>query len=176
MPELLERITISPDICHGQPCIRGSRIMTWLVLQYLANGDSAEDIHAAYPSLSPEDIEACLAYAAESAREQIFPIEVGAWARFAQAWLPAAARKCRLVFAGNANQEPERFIHGSGVRKDFGHIWLEPDGQPPETFSLRAKLPHAQGGQIVVRPKLVRHFRLSILHKLLVPVGSLPLR
>ena len=77
MPELLERITISPHICHGQPCVRGSRIMVWLVLQYLANGDSVEDILAAYPSLAPEDIDACLAYAAESARERILPIEVG---------------------------------------------------------------------------------------------------
>lgn len=77
MPELLKRIAISPNICHGQPCVRGSRIMVWLVLQYLANGDRAEDILAAYPSLTHEDVEACLAYAAESARERILPIEVG---------------------------------------------------------------------------------------------------
>jgi len=77
MSELLERITISPNICHGQPCVRGSRIMVWLVLQYLANGDRVEDVLAAYPSLTAEDVQACLAYAAESARERILPIEVG---------------------------------------------------------------------------------------------------
>ena len=77
MPEPLERIAISPDICHGQPCVRGTRVMVWLVLQYLANGDSAGDVLAAYPGLVPADIEACLAYAAESARERILPIEVG---------------------------------------------------------------------------------------------------
>lgn len=51
--------------------------MVWLVLQYLANGNRTEDILEAYPSLTREDVEACLAYAAESARERILPIEVG---------------------------------------------------------------------------------------------------
>jgi len=51
--------------------------MVWLVLQYLGNGDSIEDVLAACPSLTREDIDACLAYAAESARERILPIEVG---------------------------------------------------------------------------------------------------
>ncbi|HNR32016.1 MAG TPA: DUF433 domain-containing protein [Candidatus Hydrogenedentes bacterium] len=78
MSELLERIAVNPNICHGQPCIKGTRIMVWLILQYLSNGDSADDILAAYPSLTMEDIQACLAYAAESARERILPIEVQA--------------------------------------------------------------------------------------------------
>ncbi|HEO70555.1 MAG TPA: DUF433 domain-containing protein [Candidatus Hydrogenedentes bacterium] len=77
MSELLKRITTSPQVCHGQPCVRGTRIMVWLVLQYLGNGDSIEDVLAACPSLTREDIDACLAYAAESARERILPIEVG---------------------------------------------------------------------------------------------------
>lgn len=77
MPGRLERITVNPGLCHGQACIRGTRIMVWLVLEYLANGDTVEDILAAYPTLTKEDIEACLAYAAESARERILPIEVG---------------------------------------------------------------------------------------------------
>ena len=50
--------------------------MVWLVLQYLANGDCVEDILAAYPSLSREDIQACLAYAAETARERVVSIEM----------------------------------------------------------------------------------------------------
>jgi uncharacterized protein (DUF433 family) len=52
--------------------------MAWLVLQYLANADTVDDVLAAYPALTKEDIQACLAYAAESARERILPIEVGA--------------------------------------------------------------------------------------------------
>ena len=76
MPNLLERISVDPNICHGQPCVRGTRIMVWLILQYLANGDGVEDILAAYPSLTREDIQACLAYGAEAARECVVAIEV----------------------------------------------------------------------------------------------------
>jgi uncharacterized protein (DUF433 family) len=76
MANLLDRISINPKICHGQPCIKGTRIMVWLIVQYLANGDSVEDILAAYPSLTREDIQACLAYAAEVTRERVLPVEV----------------------------------------------------------------------------------------------------
>lgn len=50
--------------------------MVWLILDYLANGDTVEEILAAYPSLAENDIRACLAYAAEVARERAVPIEV----------------------------------------------------------------------------------------------------
>ncbi len=76
MSDLLNRISIDPRICHGQPCVKGTRVMVWLVVQYLANGDSIEAVLAAYPSLTREDIQACLAYAAEMTRERILPIEV----------------------------------------------------------------------------------------------------
>jgi uncharacterized protein (DUF433 family) len=76
MAAALDRITVSPNICHGQPCIRGTRVVVWLILQYLANGDSVEDVLAAYPTLEREDVDACLAYAAETARQRIVPIEV----------------------------------------------------------------------------------------------------
>jgi uncharacterized protein (DUF433 family) len=73
--ELLSRIAVDPRICHDQPCVRGTRIMVWLVVQYMANGDSIDDILAAYPSLTREDIQACLAYAAELTRERVIPVE-----------------------------------------------------------------------------------------------------
>jgi uncharacterized protein (DUF433 family) len=76
MPDLLDRISIDPNICHGQPCVKGTRIMAWLIVQYLANGDSFEEILAGYPSLSREDVQACLAYAAEMTRERVLPVEV----------------------------------------------------------------------------------------------------
>lgn len=76
MSPLMDRISVDPDVCHGQPCVKGTRVMVWLVLNYLANGDSFEDILAAYPSLTREDIRACLAHAAESARESVVSIEV----------------------------------------------------------------------------------------------------
>jgi uncharacterized protein (DUF433 family) len=78
MSELLTRITVDPKICHGRPHVRGTRIMVWLVLQYLANGDSIDDVLGAFPSLTREDIQACLAFAAEMTKERVLPIEADA--------------------------------------------------------------------------------------------------
>ena len=58
-----ERIIVQPDICNGKPVIRGTRITVQTVLEFLAAGDSVEDVLAEYPSLAVEDVRACLAYA-----------------------------------------------------------------------------------------------------------------
>lgn len=71
-----ERISIDPKICHGQACVKGTRIPVHQIIRMLANGDTPEDLLAEYPSLSREDIMACLAYAAELAEEQVTAIEV----------------------------------------------------------------------------------------------------
>jgi len=71
-----ERISIDPNVCHGKPCIKGTRIMVWIIVDYLANGDTVEDVLAAYPSLTREDVQAALAYAAEMTRERVIPVEV----------------------------------------------------------------------------------------------------
>ncbi len=76
MSPLLDRISVDPNVCHGQPCVKGTRIMVWLVLNYLASGDSIEDVLASYPGLTREDIRACLAYAAETTRETVVSIDV----------------------------------------------------------------------------------------------------
>ncbi|MEI7449935.1 MAG: DUF433 domain-containing protein [Desulfomonile sp.] len=76
MSLLLDRIWVDPQLCHGQPCIKGTRIMVWLILSYLANGDSVEDILASYPGLTREDIRACLAYAAQIAQERVVFMEM----------------------------------------------------------------------------------------------------
>ncbi len=73
---LMNRIQIDPAVCHGQPCVRGTRIPVWLIIQYLANGDTADQVVAAYPTISHEDIKACLAYAAELTRERVVPVEI----------------------------------------------------------------------------------------------------
>lgn len=58
-----ERIIVQPDICNGKPVIRGTRITVQTVLEFLAAGDSVEDVLAEYPSLVAEDVRACLDYA-----------------------------------------------------------------------------------------------------------------
>ncbi|HBE16638.1 MAG TPA: hypothetical protein DEG17_02570 [Cyanobacteria bacterium UBA11149] len=62
---LLSRISIDPNICFGKPCIRGHRIWVSLILDYLAGGETIDEILAAYPSIEREDILACIAYGAE---------------------------------------------------------------------------------------------------------------
>jgi len=59
------RITVHPDICNGHPTIRGLRITVETVLGFLSAGDSQAEILDQYPSLEPEDIDACLRFAAE---------------------------------------------------------------------------------------------------------------
>ncbi|HEY3568996.1 MAG TPA: DUF433 domain-containing protein [Thermoanaerobaculia bacterium] len=63
MADPLDRITINPSQCGGRPCIRGMRIRVTDVLNLLAEGQSQEEILAAYPYLEPDDIAACLRYA-----------------------------------------------------------------------------------------------------------------
>jgi uncharacterized protein (DUF433 family) len=64
MSTLLERITIHPDICHGQPTIRGLRYPVTTILELLSAGMTNEEILADYEDLEEEDIFAVLAYAA----------------------------------------------------------------------------------------------------------------
>ena len=74
MSPLLERISIDPNVCFGKPCIRGTRIWVSLILDFLANGMSMEELLAEYPQLEVEDIRAAIAYGAEMARERYVEI------------------------------------------------------------------------------------------------------
>jgi uncharacterized protein (DUF433 family) len=58
-----ERITINPDICNGKPVVKGTRITVQTVLEFLAAGDTLEDVLEEYPALTREDVQACLDYA-----------------------------------------------------------------------------------------------------------------
>ncbi|RMG25441.1 MAG: DUF433 domain-containing protein [Methanobacteriota archaeon] len=69
-----EYITVDPTICHGKACIRGTRIMVSVILDNLAAGLTPDDIIRSYPSLTPEAIQAAIAYAAELTRERIIPL------------------------------------------------------------------------------------------------------
>ncbi|RCR69014.1 DUF433 domain-containing protein [Larkinella punicea] len=65
MEYIAERITIDPDLCNGKPTIRGKRIAVQTILEFLGAGESAEEILYQYPSLEPDDITACVRFAAE---------------------------------------------------------------------------------------------------------------
>lgn len=60
----LNRIVSQPDLCGGEPCIKGTRIPVQVVLSHLAAGDSFETILENFPRLTHDDIQACLSYAA----------------------------------------------------------------------------------------------------------------
>ena len=64
------RIDVDPTVCHGRACVRGTRVMVSVVLDNLAAGVERAEILSSYPSLAAEDIDACVAYAAELARER----------------------------------------------------------------------------------------------------------
>ncbi|MEO9209462.1 MAG: DUF433 domain-containing protein [Ginsengibacter sp.] len=63
MEDLLKRITINPDICHGKPTIRNMRYPVSMILDLLSAGMTTEEIIADYPALEKKDIRACLLYA-----------------------------------------------------------------------------------------------------------------
>ena len=68
MPELLDRITIDPEICHGKPCIRGLRYPVEVILELLSAGATTEDILRDYEDLERDDVLASLAFAARLAQ------------------------------------------------------------------------------------------------------------
>ena len=69
-----ERIGTDPRVCHGEPCVKGTRIPVHQIVGMLGSGDTVEDLLAEYPSISREDVLACLEYAASLAEEQITPL------------------------------------------------------------------------------------------------------
>ena len=65
-----EHITVDPEVCHGKPCIKGTRVMVSVVLDNLAAGQTPEEIAESYPSFGREAIQETIAYAADPARER----------------------------------------------------------------------------------------------------------
>ena len=69
--EKLDRITVDPNVCLGQPTIRGMRITVSVILKMLAGGKSVQDVLEAYPELEVEDIHQAIQYAAWVVSDQI---------------------------------------------------------------------------------------------------------
>lgn len=71
----LPRITADPRVCHGLACVRGTRIPVHQIVRMLAHGDLIEEVIEDFPSLTKDDIRACLDYAATLAEEQVSPLD-----------------------------------------------------------------------------------------------------
>ncbi|MCS7470035.1 DUF433 domain-containing protein [Stieleria sp. ICT_E10.1] len=69
-----DRISVDPLVCHGQACVFGTRVPVSVVPDNLAQGVEKTEILRSYPSINAEDVDACIAYAAELARERILPL------------------------------------------------------------------------------------------------------
>lgn len=74
MNNLLERITVNPEICHGKPIIRNKRYTVDVILDLLSAGMSHQELLEDYPALEEEDILACLAYASKLANVKSYRI------------------------------------------------------------------------------------------------------
>jgi uncharacterized protein (DUF433 family) len=72
----MNRITINPDICNGKPTIRGMRITVKTILEYMAAGETIENILKAYPVLEEEDIKECLEFASKITDHSFLTISV----------------------------------------------------------------------------------------------------
>lgn len=68
------RITIDPEICHGKPTIRGSRLLVSTILELLAGGATWDEIMDDYPNLEAEDIKACLEFAVRLVHFRSLPL------------------------------------------------------------------------------------------------------
>ena len=66
-----ERIEAKPTVMMGKPCVKGTRIPVYLLLEKMAAGESFEKLLGAYPQLAPEDLRACIGYAAALAADEV---------------------------------------------------------------------------------------------------------
>lgn len=73
---MLDRITVDQKICHGQACVKGTRIPVFVVLEALASGMTMERIIEDYPPLTEEDIRACVYYASIVTHEEEIPLGI----------------------------------------------------------------------------------------------------
>lgn len=70
--DLQERISIDPKVCHGKPCIKGTRIMVSNILAAVSEGLSTQEIFENFPGIAKEDILACVAFANDLVEEKLW--------------------------------------------------------------------------------------------------------
>lgn len=76
-PQRLDRITINPHVCLGQPTIQGTRITVSIILKMLAGDNSIQQVLEAYPELETEDVQQAMKYAAWVVADQYYPVPMG---------------------------------------------------------------------------------------------------
>lgn len=72
--EIFDRISSDSDICHGKPCIKGTRIPVYLIVSLIAEGENSESIIQDYPSITLEDIKMAIRYAAKLCEYEAYAI------------------------------------------------------------------------------------------------------
>lgn len=75
--DLLALISTDPDVCHGQPCVKGTRVLVTTVLDALASGMPAAEVTRHYPTVTPEGVRAALAYGAWLAKQEVHVLPAG---------------------------------------------------------------------------------------------------
>jgi len=75
--ERLDRITVDPAVCLGQPTVRGMRITVSVILKMLASGKTVEEVLDAYPELEAEDVRQAMKYAAWVVSDQLHTVPSG---------------------------------------------------------------------------------------------------
>lgn len=76
MSQFLDRITIDPEICHGKPTIRGLRYPVEVMLEYLAAGETIDDLVDEFQELEREDLLACIEFAAQALKVKSCHLEL----------------------------------------------------------------------------------------------------
>jgi uncharacterized protein (DUF433 family) len=71
---LLNRISSDPDICHGKPCIKGTRIPIYLIVSLIADGEDTDSIIHNYPSITHDDIKIAIKYAAKLCEHEAYAL------------------------------------------------------------------------------------------------------
>lgn len=71
-----KHIEANPNICGGEPCVKGTRISVSVILSHLAAGEDAQTLLKNFPKLTLEDVYDCLKFASELAHEKVLPIEI----------------------------------------------------------------------------------------------------
>ncbi len=72
--EIFERISSNPEILHGKPCIKGTRIPVYMIVSLVGEGVSIDEIIKDYPSLTPEDIKASVKYASKLCEYEAYAV------------------------------------------------------------------------------------------------------